>query len=339
MVTLRRLAVAVGLVVAVVAAGAASDAHAAETDPYWAWLTPPEDGTAALNTAINERLEVGLAAVNALPASASLSCTQAARGLVAPLAPTALWYFVSDMQTWDVDHVPRDDAGYAVLKEQGTYRYAPLSPLGKLVRVDPTVRVGDVLFGTDKLGHFFTNGLRYLDRFDNAVAAGQTIGEAELAAVRLGIAQEKGWLGMGVCGVFSYADLEANWRGLLFFRELCAPERAMTTTTSQVQLVLRDGRWTLTRSFDIATFVDPCWDEAFATSAFAPAEQVPVRRAITELCPRWQRPDILERRRAYRERGCPARHQQLLTPLIVAGEAPDATPWSIDVLCRAAAPG
>ncbi|MDP2342747.1 MAG: hypothetical protein Q8O67_17455 [Deltaproteobacteria bacterium] len=324
-------AAAVVVVVVVVVLGFAAGARAAETDPYYAWFAPPQDGTAALNTVINERLERGLAEVNA--SSPPLSCERAARAMVAPLAQTAWWFFVSEMRLWDVDRVPHDDAGYSDLRAVGTYRSAPLLPFGKFVPVDPAVRVGDVLFGTDKLGHFFTNGPRYLDRYRSALAGGADVAAAEAAAVRLGVAQELGWLGMGVSGVFSYGDLEANWRGFLFFRDLCASPPSSTTP----RLIRRDERWSLSAPFDIAAVVSPCWDESFATSAFAPQEREPVRRAVLSLCKRWQRPDIQERRRRYRERGCAGRHQLLLASLIGAGEAPDPRPWSIDSLCSSSA--
>ncbi len=334
--------VVVGCAVALLAPGSA---RAAETDPYYAWLSPPNDGTTGLNAAINARLGHGLSAVNALPGSSSLSCARVARAMVVPLAPTALSYFASDMQTWNVDRVPRDReehssgakrwsrGGEGLHQTSPTYRYASLLPFGKLMPLDPAVRVGDVLFGTDKLGHFFTNGLRYLDRFDDAVAAGSTVADAELAAVRLGIAQERGWLGMGVCGVFSYADLAANWRGLLFFRGLCASS-SRPPSPSSPRLLQHDGRWVMSPAFDIAAVVDPCWDEAFATSAFSPAEDEPVRRAIVELCPRWRRPDITERQRRYLARGCQVRHRAILAPLVEAGEAPDPRPWSITEVCQ-----
>lgn len=319
-------------------------AHAAETDPYAAWLSPPKDGTAALNAAINDRLQRGLAMVNAAPRSSSLSCAQAARGMVLPLATTALSYSISDMRRWDVDHVPRDDHGAddgAVAVRWQTYRYAPLWPFGWLAPLDPAVRVGDVLFGTDKLGHFFTNGPRYLERYQEVIDAGGDVDAAEAAAVARGVGQENGWLGMGVCGVFSYADLEANWRGLLFFRGLCtspSPSQSSSSDVATPRLVRRAGAWVLTPDFDVAAVVDPCWDEAWATSAYAAPEQAPIRRALVELCPRWRRDDIAVRWRRYAEIGCPARPAVLLDALRARGAVPDPRPLAIERVCWPPAP-
>ena len=318
-----------GRVVAVVVVCCfAAGARAAESDPFYGWRTPPRDGTAALNAVINERLQRGLDDVNRRPAG--LSCEQVAKDMSVPLWSTALFYFISDMNRWDVDHVPRTSSEYErEMPVRGIYRNSLLLPFGRLVPIDPTVRVGDVLFGIDKLGHFFTNGPRYLDRYREARADGADVDAAEVAAVRYGVGQERGWLGLGVSGIFSYADLEANWRGLLFFRELCAPD----ARPDAVRLQIIDGRWRLSQPFDIGAVVDPCWDESFLPNAFGRSEGAAVQEALRETCPLWRRPDLVQRRASYRAQGCPARHVEVLATLLRDGEVPDPSPWSLEEIC------
>ena len=339
----QRFVFNVFIVCAVVGASlvaAAGPAAAAETDPFLGWLAPPKDGTAALNAAIGARLQQGLDDANA--ASPSLGCEDAARVMVRPLWSTALAFTASDMPRWNVDHVPRSAAQQTELLRYGAYRYAPRLPVGWMVPLDPAVRVGDVVFGTDKLGHFFTNGPRYLEVFRARRAAGDDVDDAETAAVRLGVDQENGWLGLSAAGIFSYADLQANWRGLEFLRGLCAPgatttTKASTTTsttlTTTTRLVQRDGRWTLSGPFDIAAWVDPCWDEAFNANAYDDAEGPAVARAVTELCPRWRHDDIAARWDRYAAVGCPARHAALLRSFRDEHLLPDPRPTSIRALC------
>lgn len=333
------------VVVVVVVLAAGAPARAAESDPYYPWLDPPRDGSAALNRAINERIERGLDDVNSAPWSDDLSCREVSTAMTAPLWSTAYFYFASDMVRWNVDHVPRTRSEYASeMPRKGTYRHAWLLPLGNTVPLDPSVQVGDVLFGVDKLGHFFTNGARYLARFEDARAQGASVAEAEEAAVRFGVAQENTVLGFYASGIFSYADLEANWRGLQFFRGLCPSEKDGIVDNDgdgvadvTPRLVQRDGRWTLSEPFDIGAVVDPCWDETFATSAFRDVDDGGVKQAVRELCPTWAKPDIQERRARYRARGCPARGVEIVASMVSLGEAPDPAPWNVEAICAAEA--
>jgi hypothetical protein len=192
--------------------------------------------------------------------------------------------------------------------------------------LDPAVRVGDVLFGTDKIGHFFTNGLRYFDRYIEVRAAGGSEDEAVRAAVISGVVEESNTLGLGVSGIFSYADLQANDRGLRFFRELCEGDDRL--------LVEKDGRWSLRAPFAIERYVDPCWDESWNTNAFLPREGPAVLRGIEELCPHWTTAGVRERRMSYERMLCHSRSRPILDELRAAGLIPDPAEWAIDDVCR-----
>lgn len=64
--------------------------------------------------------------------------------------------------------------------------------------VDPAVRVGDIVFGTDKLAHFFTNGARYFARYFGRYFAryqavrdgGASVDDAEDAAIAVGLGEK-----------------------------------------------------------------------------------------------------------------------------------------------------
>lgn len=294
----------------------------AESDPYYAWRSPPRDSTAALDRAINAGLTAGLRGARAR------TCRDAAAALTAPLASTAQYYFVGPVRRWELDTVPRADESF---ETTSVYRLAPLFPFGHVIPLDPTISAGGVWFGTDKLGHFFTNGLRAFDRYASARARGVDEAGAVRAAILLGVEEESGWLGLGVCGVFSYADIHANLSGLRFFRALCEED----------ELVEGESGWTLTVPFRMARWVDPCWDESFAPSAFAPSEAAALDAALQEVCPLLEAPHVRGQRAAYRARGCSPFVEAELARLVAAGLAPDATRWSIDAACadRSAARG
>jgi hypothetical protein len=199
-----------------------------------------------------------------------------------------------------------------------------LFPFGKFVPVDPSVRVADIVFGTDKIAHFFTNGARYAQRFLQEKAAGHSDDEAIDAAIALGVAEEAGMLGRWASGIFSFADLQANLRGLSWYRSLCEG--------AAPRLTLVDGRWRL-EPFSIADHVDPCWDEAFEPSAFHKDDVTRIRAAVVEHCPRFRSPPVQRRWRSYVARTCPGRERTAAVAERMHVRPPDSERIFIDRVC------
>ncbi len=317
-------------------------AAGAESDPYWAWRQPPDDATEGLDRAINRELVRGLADVNARrPAT----CREAARLLTAPLHITSDHFFRSAVRRWPVDRSPRrpiertpwsdwPEGKELAARPRGSefdrrsiYRSTPLFPFGHLVPLDPTLSVDGVLLGPDKIGHFFTNGFRSWERALDARAAGADVDEALRAALLYGVDEEKGWLGLGIDGIFSYADLHAASAGMRFFDALCGGGLVHDD----------DGGWSLSGWFSLAAWVDPCWDESFATNAFADREAEAVQTATLEVCPLLKDPAVQARRSRYRARGCNAATASLLSSFVREGLAPSSAPWDVDNLCAGCA--
>ena len=89
----------------------------------------------------------------------------------------------------------------------------------------PTVNVHGFYLGTDKIDHFFQQGSRVLRRGE-ARAGGwrrQRHGIAE--AVARGVKQEHTYYGTLVSGIYSNADLAANYAGMKFYLNLRQPVR------------------------------------------------------------------------------------------------------------------
>ena len=76
----------------------------------------------------------------------------------------------------------------------------------------PVIRLNDELVGYDKMGHFLSSGWKYHKRYL------QRRDEAQVIA--MGQRFEAGVFGFITTGVFSNADLVANYEGYLFFRSL-----------------------------------------------------------------------------------------------------------------------
>lgn len=114
------------------------------------------------------------------------------------------------------------------------------------VGICSTIKLGGVLMGTDKPDHFWAQGYEYL------LASRE--GRAEERALRWGVASERGRYGLATSGVFSYADLAANWAGYQFYKGLLGEE-------SPMQLG-EDGCVVERRPFQWAEWLDDAVDEA-----------------------------------------------------------------------------
>ena len=303
-------------------------AIAAETDPYYAWHRPPTDGTQRLNDAINEKFESVLDEINRLGISERLTCKDVARILVWPLWGTAMWYFVGGMNDLHLSPVPSTNTE---LREEyspkSIYQNSRLWKWGFIVPPDPTIRVDGINFSTDKLGHFFHEGREYFEIWDAARAAGHANQEAHEIAIWSGIRDENMIQGDIISGIFSYADLEANEQGFRFFQSLC--------TAHTPNLYREDKTWKLTRAFDIRMWVNPCWDEAYYPSAFAPKVGAGVKQVLASYCALRKRPHVAFQRAFYDQMGCDSFSFFYLDELRQAGWIPDNADYNIDTLCSA----
>jgi hypothetical protein len=100
-------------------------------------------------------------------------------------------------------------------KYSGTF----LSHFGHLA-VASSANVNGVCIGADKLGHFFDVGFRYWA----ALGLGATPTDIE----SIGRGLEMTGQGLGVSGVYSNADLEANRKGFQFYKDLEANPSGLT---------------------------------------------------------------------------------------------------------------
>jgi hypothetical protein len=128
-------------------------------------------------------------------------------------------------------------------------------------RLAVLLRIGDVYVGSDKLGHFFTEGYGYYERY---------VDESEQSALEHGELTESTFYGELTTGIFSYADLAANLNGLRFWNSILAkkPDPIQSTQTISPYIGCRDGKWHRLRPFHWGDYIDPLWDEALNCNAY-----------------------------------------------------------------------
>ena len=122
----------------------------------------------------------------------------------------------------------------------------------------PNIKVNGVLIGTDKIGHFFSQGRKFYRRYLRS-------GDEDRAA-RRGVVTERFLFGRLMTGTFSNADLVANYEGYRFHRGLFQDG---VVQGRPALIAWRDGRPERTRDFTWADHVNDFWDEALNPNAYS----------------------------------------------------------------------
>ena len=108
------------------------------------------------------------------------------------------------------------------------------------------IKIGTELIGPDKIDHFFDQGYSYWTKSE--------YGTNDRAAKEFGVESEYGWYGLLAAGVFSFADLRANWAGYQFYKYLFSGKKSHF-------LISVEGMVTIRRPFDWTEHVDWQFDE------------------------------------------------------------------------------
>lgn len=231
-----------------------SSAHALETDQYITLGVELEDSGPALSEYVQQKMEEAVVDINP-----KLSCLDAG----AKVMKTFYRPFFQLIEGWaenegNLDIFPRDLRGKHYRRTTLFQKVAwPFFiPLAR------TINVNGVYFGTDKLGHFTSFGVRYLKKYQRELRRGRSPEEALRKTVGFGIFYENGLVGKLASGVFSFGDMEANFQGLQFLFSLCQEQSPYRLERNA------EGSWTLNGHFDLAIYVNPDWDESYNPSGF-----------------------------------------------------------------------
>lgn len=165
--------------------------------------------------------------------------------------------------------------------------------------LSPTVRMFGTEFGTDKLDHFFQQGYKYYTIRKDAISKGLTRHEAAKKAVKWGQMTERTYFGLLISGVYSNADLYANYAGMKFYEGLTEAISVGDQTRPAI-LVLKDGKWNIAdgpKLHDnlLKPFISGHLNEAFNPSSYGLLLFPAVRRTVKKnSCPKWRQtyPDL-----------------------------------------------
>ena len=117
--------------------------------------------------------------------------------------------------------------------------------------VDETILVNNVLVGTDKFGHFLSQGRKFYKRWLKV--------RNEARAAEHSAYTERAIFGQMTTGSYSNADLVANYEGYRFYRSLFEDN---IIGNKPAILAWKQDHWVMQRPFDWADHVNDYWDEA-----------------------------------------------------------------------------
>ncbi|SHO48985.1 hypothetical protein [Desulfopila aestuarii] len=197
--------------------------------------------------------------------------------------------FQSFMASWglkgfELDKQLREllaDRSYALALNDSIYRdidYLEGFSL-KLKELSDVVNINGHLVGLDKLGHMFSEGWHYF-------AMTSDDNQSLLQAMAWGKEQETGKYGYATTGIFSFADLVANFHGWRFWNSVLGKNDdplsgffanlvASPYVSCNIQLVasIRYRKivraWESDKPFDLSGYLDGMWDEGNNCNSYA----------------------------------------------------------------------
>lgn len=248
-------------------------ARGGETDQYMTWNVTLEDSSTALNSWLNDEAEAFLDRVNRRgrpPVDSAAVTIDFYQYLFQGLHASRIRRWLKNDEA--VERYPGDELSDWAYQRASIFR-RPAFPF--ILPMAQTVRIGEVYLGIDKIGHMFGFGRRYFQIYQRHRASGLSHDAAVERVLEWGVAHEASVVGRLVDGIFSRADLEANYQGFRL---------ALALGGENEPLFYREGKvWKIRGPLDIRDYITPDFDESFNTNDYAPwraRRVVPVFNAL-----------------------------------------------------------
>lgn len=284
--------------VATIALFMSTISFAAEIDSVTPRDQELNNSRALINEIFNERLEEGIQKANAkLDDTENLEGTEFCNEeiLYTELRKAIFQSFTASwgLKGYALDQQLREllaENSYSLEFDESIYRdisYLEGFSLN-LKKLSDVVNVNGHLIGLDKMGHFFAEGWQYFElseykisNLDHALAWGEK--------------QEMGKFGYTTTGIFSYADLVANFNGWRFWNKVLLnnddPLKGAVANffsrpyvSCDVQLIssIKNRKivkaWESNVQFDLADYLDGTWDEGNNSNRYADTD---IREKVT----------------------------------------------------------
>lgn len=197
----------------------------------------------------------------------------------------------TNSDTWMKSHkFKAQPARYKTSFGKSIHRTIPTNYL----TISETVNLYGTQFGIDKIAHIFQQGYTYYRMVEDGKEKKLSSEEAFRKAVNWGRMTEKTYYGYWVSGVYSNADLAANFAGMRFYQGLTR-EIEISGKMRPAILMLKDGVWTFNENVNLREsllkpFISAHLNEALNPSIFTNflCFRSTVRRTVKkQACEQW----------------------------------------------------
>lgn len=289
---------------------------AAEIDSVTPRRIDLDDSQQAINAIFNQRMLEGIAKANARRGdiedlAADEFCDEEI--LYTELRKAIFQSFTASwgLKGYDLDKQLREllaDRSYSLSLNDSIYRdidYFEGFSLN-LKELSDVVKVDGHLVGLDKIGHFFSEGWQY---FELSQQRGKNLDQA----IQWGMEKESGKYGYSTTGIYSFADLVANFNGWRFWNRVLGKnndpllgfiqnllDRPYVSCDLQVIASIRHLKivkaWERNRKVDMSLYIDGAWDEGNNCNSYAdPVIEEKVSSRIREVDSQFSCPLIPQR--------------------------------------------
>jgi len=295
-----------------------------ETDQFMTWEIELKNSKSFVNRYINENINKVLDKLNSK--DKTYKCSTVAKKALSWNGRSTDFLSVIEKTMYEhpeVERWPAINVSARGVVEESIYAnvdYFKHKVFGVNVQLD------GIYMGTDKLGHFVTVGLSYYKKYLQAKALGFSSKTATNLAIKRGIFSERTYYGSIISGVFSFADLEANYQGLKFAIDMCEGKNPLLTQDT-------NGKWSQKKPFDITPYLNPKWDESYYPSTYIKKRWKQVKPRILEYCDKRFSEKKLARFEYYKSIDKDSASSIYLEERVKAGKLQNQKDFSLDYIC------
>lgn len=265
-----------------------------ETDNYLSWELNLKDSSDKINWYFEQEIRKALKISNSK--SKSQSCSEVTSEISSRFK--AFLVHNNPVENWLIQNLDNSEVYPSTFEyvEQSIYRnpwrfYIPKFGLA------PNIQVNGIYFGMDKLTHLTSTGRIYFSIYKHQMDKGHSETDSEISAITYGLLDELSIHGLGASGVYSYADLEANYQGLRFYKRFCSQAK------DNYLMKGPDQKWSLKKPPQIEDYVNPGWDETYNSSFYLKGNWKKIEPVISSYyCSRSKEQSVSKRFKSYEGR-------------------------------------
>ena len=262
-------------------------AFSLETDQYMTFETELSDSSAEIDQLINEQMNQAVVKL-----SPDLSCLEASHEVLSWVGgqygdktgvPEEHILENTQIDIFPDRSLERSDyIGRSVYQDSLTLKTFPLAP---------TLKLNGVYVGSDKVGHFFSVGRYYYRVYLRSRKLRMGHQRAMQNSFEMGLISEKTYYGYMASGVFSFADLQANYDGFRWILSFCNKQTP--------KLYKENGKWHWSNDFKIANYASPLWDESYNTNSYTRRRGKQVTQHLNQMCSNKRVIELMHERFSY----------------------------------------